>query len=225
MTASRKKLRAAVLISGGGTNLQAFIDTVAAGSLALDLCAVVSNVADAYGLERASRAGIDTRVVSHRDFGSREDFDVALVETLDTYAPGLVLLAGFMRILTPTFIDAYRGRIMNIHPSLLPRYPGLDTHQRAIDAGDAWAGSTVHFATAELDGGPRIIQGRVPVLADDTAGTLAARVLEIEHRIYPEAARLFAAGRLEYRDGQAWLDGRRLAEPMQYSQKGSDPRG
>lgn len=223
MTTSRQKLRAAVLISGGGTNLQAFIDAVEAGSLALDLCIVVSNVADAYGLERASRAGIETRVVSHRGFGSREDFDAALVEVLDAYAPDLVLLAGFMRILTPTFIDAYRGRIMNIHPSLLPHYPGLDTHQRAIDAGDAWAGSTVHFATAELDGGPRIIQGRVPVLAGDTAGTLAARVLEVEHCIYPEAARLFAAGRLKCRDGAAWLDGRRLDQPLQFSQNGADP--
>jgi len=217
LTAGEDKLRTAVLISGGGTNLQAFIDAVADGTLALDLRIVISNVAGAYGLQRARKAGIDTLVIDHRDFSSREEFDATLVHALGPYSPGLVILAGFMRILTPVFIDAFPGRIMNIHPSLLPRYPGLDTHQRAIDAGDAWAGSTVHFATAELDGGPLIIQGTVPVMPDDTAASLAARVLEVEHRIYPEAARLFAAGRLEYRDGGAWLDGRQLDEPLQYT--------
>jgi phosphoribosylglycinamide formyltransferase-1 len=209
-------LPAAVLISGGGTNLQAFIDAVDDGSLALDLRVVISNEADAFGLERARRAGIETRLVEHRGYASREAFDAALVETLGAFEPGLIILAGFMRILTPVFIDAFVGRIMNIHPSLLPKYPGLHTHQRAIDAGDAWAGSTVHFATAELDGGPRIIQGRVPVLSGDNGQSLAARVLEVEHRIYPEAARLFAAGRLAYRDGLAWLDGNLLEEPLQY---------
>jgi len=210
------RLPAAVLISGGGTNLQAFIDAVGDGSLALDLRVVLSNEAGAFGLDRARRAGIETRVIEHRGFPSREAFDTALVETLETFQPGLIILAGFMRILTPVFIDAFVGRIMNIHPSLLPKYPGLHTHQRAIDAGDAWAGSTVHFATAELDGGPRIIQGRIPVLTADSAESLAARVLAGEHRIYPEAARLFAAGRLVYRDGRAWLDGNVRDEPLQY---------
>ncbi len=121
-----------------------------------------------------------------------------------------------MRILTPVFIDHFAGRIMNIHPSLLPKYPGLDTHQRAIDAGDEWAGSTVHFATEELDGGPPIIQGRVKVEPDDTAKALAARVLKVEHQIYPEAAALFAAGRLKYRNGAAWLDDEKLDEPIQW---------
>jgi phosphoribosylglycinamide formyltransferase-1 len=207
---------AAVLISGGGTNLQSFIDKVASGSLDLELAVVLSNKPAAAGLERARRAGIPVECVEHGDYPDRESFDAALVDTLDRYAPDLIILAGFMRILTPVFIEHFAGRIFNIHPSLLPKYPGLDTHQRAIDAGDEWAGSTVHFATEELDGGPAVIQGRVPVLPDDTADTLAARVLKVEHRIYPQAAALFAAGRLRYRDGAAWLDGERLDQPLQY---------
>jgi len=211
-----KPTSAAVLISGSGTNLQAFIDSVSCGDLDLDLVVVLSNKSNAAGLGRARKAGIRTECVNHSDFPDREQFDAALVEALDKYQPDLIILAGFMRILTPVFIDHYRGRIFNIHPSLLPKYPGLDTHQRAINAGDDWHGSTVHFATEELDGGPRVIQGQVPVKADDTAQTLAARVLEVEHRIYPQAAALFAAGRLEYRDGCAWLDGERLDEPIQF---------
>jgi phosphoribosylglycinamide formyltransferase-1 len=135
---------------------------------------------------------------------------------LDRYAPDLVILAGFMRILTPAFVRHFSGRILNIHPSLLPRFPGLDTHQRALDAGDLWHGSTVHFVTEELDGGPRIIQGRVAVKPGDTAAELAARVLAVEHRIYPEAARLIAAGRVQLQDGAAWFEGTRLDEPIQY---------
>jgi phosphoribosylglycinamide formyltransferase-1 len=213
---SGDKTSAAVLISGSGTNLQSFIDKVAAGQLDIELTVVLSNRPDAAGLDRARRAGIPVECVEHGDYPDRESFDEALIETLDRYGPDLVILAGFMRILTPVFIDHYAGRIFNIHPSLLPKYPGLNTHQRAIDAGDEWAGSTVHFATEELDGGPPVIQGRVPVLPDDTAGTLAARVLKVEHRIYPEAAALFAAGRLECHDGAAWLDGERLDEPLRY---------
>jgi len=205
---------AAILISGGGTNLQAFIDATQAGELDIDIGVVLSNKAAAAGLDRARTADINVECVEHRDFPEREAFDAALVSVLDRYQPDVVVLAGFMRILTPVFIDHFAGRIFNIHPSLLPKYPGLDTHQRAIDAGDQWHGSTVHFATEELDGGPRVIQGRVPVLGDDTAATLAARVLEVEHRIYPQAISLFAEGRLEYRQGDAWLDGRRLDEPI-----------
>ena len=215
MTAG-EKVSAAVLISGCGTNLQSFIDKVASGSLDLELAVVLSNKPAAAGLERARQAGIPVECVKHGDYPDRESFDAALVDTLDRYAPDLIVLAGFMRILTPVLIDHFAGRIFNIHPSLLPKYPGLDTHQRAIDAGDEWAGSTVHFATEELDGGPAVIQGRVPVLPDDTADTLAARVLAVEHRIYPEAAALFAAGRLRYKDGGAWLDGERLNQPLQY---------
>jgi len=212
-----RRTRTAVLISGSGTNLQSFIDRVAAGELDLELVVVLSNQPSAAGLERARKAGIPVECVDHRDYPVRENFDAALIRALDRYAPELVILAGFMRVLTPVFIRHFTGRVLNIHPSLLPKYPGLDTHQRAIDAGDAWHGSTVHFATEELDGGPRIIQGRVAVAPGDTATTLAARVLEVEHRIYPQAAALFAAGRLQYRDGTAWLDGKRLDEPLQYA--------
>jgi len=208
---------AAVLISGSGTNLQSFIDNAAAGKLNLDLAVVLSNKPGAAGLDRARKARIPIECVEHGDYPDRESFDAALNDTLDRYTPDLIILAGFMRILTPVFIDHFAGRILNIHPSLLPKYPGLDTHQRAIDAGDEWAGSTVHFATAELDGGPPIIQGRVPVEPGDTAKALAARVLKVEHQIYPEAATYFAAGRLEYRDGAAWLDGVRLEEPVPFN--------
>lgn len=207
---------AAILISGSGTNLQAFIDSVARGDLDLEIRVVLSNKPGAAGLERARKAHISTECLEHGKFPERERFDAALVATLERYQPDLIILAGFMRVLTPVFIEHFRGRIFNIHPSLLPKYRGLNTHRRVLDAGDEWHGSTVHFATEELDGGPRIIQGRVPVKASDTAETLAARVLEIEHKIYPQAAALFAAGRLEYRDGHAWLDGERLDEPIRF---------
>lgn len=215
MAATPPRTRAAVLISGSGTNLQAFIDQVESGELDIEICVVLSNRPGVPGLDRARKAHIPVEVTKHGDYADRESFDHALVETLEKYRPDVILLAGFMRILTPVFIDRYAGRIFNIHPSLLPKYPGLDTHQRAIDAGDELAGSTVHFATEELDGGPPVIQGRVPVLAGDTADSLAARVLAVEHRIYPKAVALFAAGRLEYRDGAAWLDGERLDSPLQ----------
>jgi phosphoribosylglycinamide formyltransferase-1 len=208
---------AAVLISGSGTNLQAIIDEVAAGQIDMNLSVVVSNRPDAAGLERATKANISTACIRHQDYPQRRLFDAALVETLDRYQPDLIILAGFMRILTGTFVSHFSGRVLNIHPSLLPKFPGLDTHQRAIDAGEEWHGSTVHFVTEDLDGGPAIIRGRVPVQPDDSAAQLAARVLTVEHRIYPEAARLFAAGRIECRDGSAWLDGKRLDEPIQYS--------
>ncbi len=209
-------LSAAVLISGGGSNLQALIDEAAAGRLDLEISVVLSNQPDAYGLERAQNAGISTECIRHQDYAERALYDAALVECLDRYKPDLVILAGFMRILTGTFTSRYAGRVLNIHPSILPKFPGLDTHQRAIDAGEKWHGCTVHFVTEDLDGGPLIIQGRVPVMPDDSATELAARVLAVEHRIYPEAARMFAAGRLQCRDGSAWLDGERLEEPVQY---------
>ncbi len=216
---------AAVLISGSGTNLQALIDETVSGTLDLELSVVLSNRPDAAGLERARNAGISIECLRHQDYPARAQFDAALVETLDKYAPDLVILAGFMRILTGTFVDHFSGRVLNIHPSLLPKYPGLDTHQRALDAGDKWHGSTVHFVTGELDGGPAVIQGRVPVRPDDSAAKLAARVLAVEHKIYPEAARLFAAGRIQYHDGAAWLDGERLSEPLQWLKKtASDQR-
>ncbi|MGI9263244.1 MAG: phosphoribosylglycinamide formyltransferase [Woeseiaceae bacterium] len=208
-------MSAAVLISGGGTNLQAFIDAVGSGDLHLELSVVLSNRGSAGGLERARKAGIPTEYVDHRDYPDRGAFDAALIDRLAPYAVDVVILAGFMRILTPTFIDKFAGRIFNIHPSLLPDYPGLNTHQRALEAGEEWHGSTVHFATEQLDGGPRVLQGRVAVLPNDSPQTLAARVLEIEHRIYPQAVSLFVAGRLRYQDGHAWMDGEKLEQPLE----------
>jgi phosphoribosylglycinamide formyltransferase 1 len=208
--------RAAILISGGGTNLQAFIDAVADGTLDLEIQIVVSNRADAYGLTRARDAGIATECVRNADFPDRAAFDLALANTIERHRPDLLILAGYMRILTSAFVRRFEGKILNIHPALLPKYPGLNTHQRVIDAGEQWHGSTVHFVTAELDAGPMILQGRVPVLADDTERILSARVQAVEHKIYPEAAALFASGRLEFRNGESWLDGSRLDEPLQF---------
>lgn len=206
--------RAVILISGAGSNLQAFIDRVAAGELALDLVQVISNRADAQGLKRAAAAGIAAQCLPHADFGDREAFDRALAQLLEPLQPGLLILAGFMRILSPWFVTQYAGRILNIHPALLPAYPGLNTHQRVLDAGEQWHGSTVHFVTADLDGGPGILQGRLAVGAPASAAALAERVQAVEHQIYPAAAALFASGRLEYRDDAAWLDGARLERPL-----------
>lgn len=196
----------AILISGRGSNMQAFIDACAAGELDAQIEVVISNNPDAPGLAAAAAAGIATCAINHRDYASREAFDHALLAELANYPVDLVILAGFMRILTPSFIDAYAGRLFNIHPSLLPKYPGLNTHQRALDAGDREAGATVHFVTAELDGGPPVLQAVVPVAETDNATALAARVQEKEHVIYPLAVRWFIQGRLQLRDGRAFLD-------------------
>ena len=201
------RCRLVVLLSGSGSNLQAFIDSIARGELPATIAGVISNRADAGGLQRAAAAGIDTATLDHKSFSSREAFDEALLARVSSYTPDLIVLAGFMRILTPVFVHPLTGRLLNIHPSLLPKYPGLHTHQRAIDAGDTQAGATVHFVTEQLDGGPPIVQARVPVLPDDNAAALAARVLEQEHRIYPLAARWYAQGRLQLRDNRALLDG------------------
>ncbi len=209
--------RLAILISGGGTNLQAFIDAVSEGSLDVEIAVVVSNRPDAFGLSRARNANIATECVQNEDYADRAAFDEALADTLSPYEPDLLILAGFMRILTSAFVKRFEGRILNIHPALLPKYPGLNTHQRAIEAGEQWHGSTVHFVTEQLDAGPRILQGRVPVLGDDTESLLSARVQAVEHKIYPEAAALFANGRLEFRDGASWLDGSRLDEPVLFN--------
>lgn len=199
-----------MLVSGSGSNLQAFIEACRDPSYSCTVAAVISNRPGAPGLERARAAGIATGVLDHTDFASREDFDAELARRIDAHAPDLVILAGFMRILTAGFVRHYAGRLLNIHPSLLPRYPGLHTHQRAIEAGDAEHGATVHFVTEDLDGGPAILQARVPVLPGDTPQSLAARVLEREHRIYPLAARLYAEGRLRLRGERAELDGNPL---------------
>lgn len=185
MSLPRGKL--VVLISGRGRNLQAFIDATRDGRIAADIALVVSNRADAAGLALAEAAGIPTLVIAHRDYPTREAFDAQLVAAIAPLQPDLVLLAGFMRILTPAFIRAFEGRLLNIHPSLLPRYPGLDTHARAIAAGDAEHGASVHLVTEELDGGPVLMQGAVPVLPTDDAASLAGRVMrEVELRIYPQ---------------------------------------
>ena len=209
--------RLAILISGSGTNLQAFIDAVSDGSLAVEIAVVVSNRPDAFGLSRARDANIATECVRHEDYADRAAFDQALANTLSRYEPDLLILAGFMRILTSAFVKRFEGKILNIHPALLPKYPGLNTHQRVIEAGEQWHGSTVHFVTEELDAGPRVLQGRVPVLGDDTESLLSARVQAVEHKIYPQAAALFANGRLEFRAGDSWLDGSRLEEPVLFN--------
>ncbi len=212
MTARR--CQTAVLISGSGTNLQAFIDRAASGALDADICVVFSNNPDAYGLTRARDAGIATACLRHGDFDSREAFDRAVAAELDRYSPDLVILAGFMRILSPWFVQHYSGRVLNVHPALLPLYPGLNTHQRALDAGDSHHGSTVHFVTEELDGGPRIVAGRLEIVPGESAADLQDRVQSVEHQVYPQAAQWFAEGRLEYRDDQAWFDGKPLDEPI-----------
>ncbi|UTW46746.1 phosphoribosylglycinamide formyltransferase [bacterium SCSIO 12696] len=205
----------AVLISGSGSNLQAFIDSAADGSLGGEVAVVVSNRPDVFGLERAQQAGIATEVVDHTTYDSREAFDKALAQCIDKYQPNIVILAGFMRILTPEFIRHYHGKMLNIHPSLLPKYPGLHTHQRAIDAGDSEAGATVHFVTEELDGGPPILQARVAIEAGDTSDQLAQKVLHYEHKIYPMAASWLCNGRLSMDGNRAVLDG----EPLPTSGK------
>lgn len=199
-----------VLISGSGSNLQALIDSTTGGDNPARIRAVISNRADAYGLQRAQAAGIETRVLDHKQFDGREAFDAALVEAIDAFEPQLVVLAGFMRILTPGFVRHYAGRLLNIHPSLLPKHKGLHTHQRALEAGDSEHGCSVHFVTEELDGGPLAVQAPIPVQSDDTPETLAQRVHVQEHRIYPLAVRWFAEGRLRLGANGAELDGQAL---------------
>lgn len=200
-------MRIVVLISGSGSNLQAIIDACSDGTIPGTIEAVISNKADAFGLERAKRGGIATEVINHNDFADRESFDDALLACVNAYQPDLVIMAGFMRILTPNFITPLLGKMINIHPSLLPKYTGLHTHQRAIDAGEKEAGATVHFVTEELDGGPPVIQTAVPIFAGDDASQLAARVLQQEHKIFPLAAKWFCEGRLTLENGKAILDG------------------
>jgi phosphoribosylglycinamide formyltransferase-1 len=198
--------RLVILVSGGGSNLQSLIDGCAGDKINATVSAVISNNPNAGGLERAAKAGIPNLAIDHRAFNSRETFDQALSELIDSFSPDLVILAGFMRILTAEFVDHYLGRMMNIHPSLLPAYPGLNTHQRAIEAGDKKAGATVHFVTPELDGGPSIIQAQVNIDATDNKETLAAKVLIYEHKIYPKAVNWFCNNRLVMQDNQVRLD-------------------
>ena len=200
-----------VLLSGTGSNLQALIDSDDVKASPANIRAVISNRADAYGLQRAKDAGIDTRVLDHKAFEGREAFDAALIEVIDEFKPQLVVLAGFMRILSADFVRHYQGRLLNIHPSLLPKYKGLHTHQRALEAGDGEHGCSVHFVTEELDGGPLVVQAVIPVESDDSPHSLAQRVHAQEHRIYPLAVRWFAEGRLALDEQGALLDGQLLA--------------
>ncbi len=189
-------MRVVILISGRGSNMRALLEA----RLPVEIACVISNRADAAGLETAAAHGVATQVLNHRDYPDRAAFDVALAAEIDRHAPDLVILAGFMRVLSDAFVMHYERRLINIHPALLPAFPGLDTHARALAGGVKLHGCTVHFVTPEVDSGPILAQAAVPVLADDTVETLAARVLAQEHRLYPEAVRWFAEGRVVWRE-------------------------
>lgn len=202
-----------ILISGRGSNMEAVVRAAEAEGWPARIAAVISNKPDAGGLAFAQSRGIPTAVVSNKEFAARADFDARLQEVIDTFQPDLVVLAGFMRILTAPFVEHYAGRMLNIHPSLLPLFPGLHTHQQALDAGMSEHGATVHFVTAELDHGPSVLQARIPVLPGDTPELLAARLLAEEHKIYPRAVRLFIEDRLVIEDGAV-----RIVESMDRTQ-------
>ena len=202
-----------VLISGTGSNLKALIDAAAAGA-GYRIAGVISNRPGAAGLAHAEAAGIPTRVIDHQDYPDRAAFDAALAPAIEAFDPGLVILAGFMRILTPAFVVRFAGRMINIHPSLLPAYQGLHTHRRALADRIREHGASVHFVTGELDGGPVIAQARVPVLPGDDEATLAARVLEREHVLLPQVVAWFAAGRLRLEDDRVHFDGRPIGQPL-----------
>jgi len=189
MSDTNKKPAVVILISGRGSNMISIVEAMQDGSLPITVAAVISNRPDAAGLEYAKQLNIATAVIDHKDFETRENFDQALAQKIDNYTPDLVVLAGFMRILTTEFVEQFAGRLINIHPSLLPKFKGLNTHQRAIDAGEKEHGASVHFVTPELDDGPVVLQASVAVFENDTVKTLAARVLEQEHNLYPEAIR------------------------------------
>lgn len=198
--------RVVVLLSGRGSNLQAIVDETHHKRLPISIRAVISNNPQAKGLDLARAAGIETCVVDHRCYSDRTTFDAALIAAIDRFTPDLIVLAGFMRILGKSFIDHYQGRLMNIHPSLLPDFPGLNTHSRAIESGATRHGATVHFVTNEVDAGPVVVQAAVEVRPDETPESLAARVLAEEHRIYPLAIRWFAEGRLRIQDGEVLIN-------------------
>lgn len=203
-----------VLISGNGSNLQAIIDAIRNRELDAEISAVISNQVLAKGLERAARENITTHVIEHNRYPSRDLFDRAMIDVIDSFTPDLVVLAGFMRILTDNFVEHYQHRLMNIHPSLLPKYKGLNTHQKAIDNGDSEHGASVHYVTNELDSGQIVIQAIVPVMPADTAESLAQRVLTEEHRIYPLAIRMHIEGRIKFDNDQLMLDNKILAKPL-----------
>jgi len=213
-SSERDPFKIVVLISGNGSNLQSIIDSRQDFEAGTEICTVISNNPGAYGLQRAQQAGIATMVINHRDFPDRTSYDAALMTEIDRHRPMLVVLAGFMRILTAGFVNHYADKLINIHPSLLPLYPGLNTHQRAIENGDREAGATVHFVTPQVDNGPIIIQARVPVYETDGSQQLAARVLVQEHLIYPRAIQWITQGRLSVRNGKVLLDGNVSSKPQ-----------
>lgn len=199
--------KAVVLISGSGSNLQAFIDQVKQGELEIEISIVISNEPDALGLQRAAQVNITTKCICHRDFSSRLEFDRELMQEIDKHSPDVIILAGFMRILTAEFVDHYSNRLINIHPSLLPKYPGTNTHQRALEAKETWHGASIHYVVPEVDAGPIILQGRLAIRENDTAESLQQRIHNIEHQIYPLAVKWIADKRLTIEDDQVLLDG------------------
>ena len=203
-----------VLVSGGGTNLQSIIDNIHLASCDASIACVISNVPDVYALQRASNANIPNLVINHKNFSNREAFEREIINTLNEYNVDTVLLAGFMRILEATFINAFAGQILNIHPSILPKFTGLRTHQRAIDADEKEHGCSVHFVTTELDGGPVILQAKVPVINGDDSESLAKRVLEKEHIIYPMCVQWLCENKIYYQNGQAYYDNKILNKPL-----------
>ena len=214
MNPAAERLPVVVLISGRGSNLEVIAEHARRGDLPVEVRAVVSDRDDAPGLQWARNAGLACAALPPQRFPDRQSYDRALADLVEGFGPGLVVLAGFMRILGPDFVDRFTGRMLNIHPSLLPRHRGLHTHRRVLDAGEREHGASVHFVTRELDGGPVVLQARVPVRDGDDEASLAARVLVQEHRIYPRVVAWFASGRLRFKDGSAWLDARRLDEPL-----------
>lgn len=207
--------RAVVLISGGGSNLQAFIDQIESGDLPLDIVLVISNKKGAFGLSRACNASIATSAIDHRSFDSRLQFDQALMREIDAVSPDIVILAGFMRILTEQFVTHYQNRLVNIHPSLLPKYPGTNTHQRALDAQDQWHGASIHFVVPQVDAGPIILQGRLAIEPNDSIESLQQRIHKIEHVLYPMAVKWFAENRLSIELDKVLLDGEISAQQLQ----------
>ncbi len=207
-------MKIVVLISGSGSNLQAIIDACQSGYIAGQVVGVLSNKADAYGLVRAQQAGINTAIINHKEFATRQDFDVAMQQIIDAWQPDVVVLAGFMRILTPNFVQHFEGKLINIHPSLLPLYKGLHTHQRVLATGDKYHGCSVHFVNAELDGGAVIAQAVIPVAMNQSEQSLIESVHKLEHVIYPLVLNWLSHGRLSYQQGLPVLDGQVLSKPM-----------
>lgn len=213
-----EKVSLVILISGGGSNLQAIIDAINNNQLNAEIKAVISNQVSAGGLDRAARENITSHVVEYKSYPSRETFDQAMIQIIDATRADLVVLAGFMRILSKPFIEHYQHRLINIHPSLLPKYKGLNTHQQVLDNGDTIHGASVHYVSHELDSGPVVIQAEIPVLVADTAKTLAARVLDKEHQIYPMVIQMIAENRLSFDKNQLNLDGKPLTSPLRWKE-------